>query len=466
MANYYLGSDVSKGYADFVLINQKKKIIESNFQLDDTRVGHQRLEQFLVEFFENNPKATVFAAFESTGGYENNWIHTMQKIGLDLPINVARLNPTGVCHDKQAGLKRNSTDPMSALVIAKYQINHADVIRYNEQDQFKSMKKYYTTYRSLFKIRTKLLNQLESLFYTAHPELVKYRKDKTPLWLLRLVSQYPVADDLANAQIQDLVKIPFITDERAEEIISAAQQSVASAVDYPTQIVIKELIDQVLSFEKAIKKLEKVAKTFINIPEIDLISSIESIGVMSAIGLFIETGGNIDNFPNAKKLSAYWGLPPRLKESGDGSLVPKMSKAGRVMPRAILFMVVLNNIQRDGHIAEIYKRELQKGKCKMSAIGVCMNKMSRIIYGVLKNRTPYNPDIDRHYQHRAKPKATTKKTKNDHRRFQKADPDAPISRKQIKKRKERKQSQSEQVAVSEIKSPPLVALTKISDNQS
>ncbi len=379
----------------------------------------------------------------------------MHKIGLNLPVNVARLNPTGVCHDKQAGLKRNSTDPLSALAIAKYQINHADVIRYNEQDQFKSMKKYYATYRSLFKMRTKLLNQLESLFYTAHPELVKYRKDKTPLWLLRLVSQYPVADNLANAQIQDLVKIPFITDERAEEVIAAAQQSVASAVDYPTQIVIKELIDQVLSLEKSIKKLEKVAKTFINIPEIDLISSIESIGVMSAIGLFIETGGNIDNFSNAKKLSAYWGLPPRLKESGDGSLVPKMSKAGRVMPRAILFMVVLNNIQRDGHIAEIYKRELQKGKCKMSAIGVCMNKMSRIIYGVLKNRTPYNPNIDRRYQNRAKPKTESAKPKNDHRRFQKKDPGAPISRRQIKKRKEREQSQSEQVAVSEIKSTPL-----------
>ena len=38
--NYYLGIDVSKGYADFVIINDKKKTVLDNFQLDDTFDGH------------------------------------------------------------------------------------------------------------------------------------------------------------------------------------------------------------------------------------------------------------------------------------------------------------------------------------------------------------------------------------------------------------------------------------------
>jgi len=36
MNNYYLGVDVSKGYADFVMLDDKKQPIEENFQLDDT----------------------------------------------------------------------------------------------------------------------------------------------------------------------------------------------------------------------------------------------------------------------------------------------------------------------------------------------------------------------------------------------------------------------------------------------
>ena len=35
MKNLYLGCDASKGYADFVIINENHDIIESNFQLDD-----------------------------------------------------------------------------------------------------------------------------------------------------------------------------------------------------------------------------------------------------------------------------------------------------------------------------------------------------------------------------------------------------------------------------------------------
>lgn len=40
--NYYLGIDVSKGYADFTILNQKKEVVEDNFQLDDTFEGHNQ----------------------------------------------------------------------------------------------------------------------------------------------------------------------------------------------------------------------------------------------------------------------------------------------------------------------------------------------------------------------------------------------------------------------------------------
>ena len=37
--NYYLGIDVSKGYADFTMLNEKFETVVENFQLDDNFEG-------------------------------------------------------------------------------------------------------------------------------------------------------------------------------------------------------------------------------------------------------------------------------------------------------------------------------------------------------------------------------------------------------------------------------------------
>ena len=45
----YLGIDVSKGYADFVLVDTNQELIEPLFQLDDTPKGHDKLGVILVK---------------------------------------------------------------------------------------------------------------------------------------------------------------------------------------------------------------------------------------------------------------------------------------------------------------------------------------------------------------------------------------------------------------------------------
>ena len=450
MQKYFLGGDVSKGYADFIILDEKRAVCEKHFILDDTADGHKQLRQVVKNFIANHLDAVLYAAVESTGGYENNWLKLLSALGDVMPVKAARLNARGVRHHQLASLKRAGTDKISATAIAEYQINYPDVIEYNKQDSFKSMKRLYTAYRALVKARTQLKNQMETVLYAANPELVPYRKDNTPKWLLRLLQEYPVADDLAAAAIEDLAAIPYVTAKRAEEIITAAKTSIASATDMPTQVTMRVLVNQILEINRGIQELEKAAKQFVDVPEIALLMTADSIGIMSAIGLFINLDGCVAAFPSAKHLSSMWGIHPTLKDSGDGSLVSKMSKQGRKMPRAILFMVVLNGIRSDSYIRKIYQRELAKGKCKMSAIGVCMHKMTRIVYGMLKNNTPYNPEIDKHNQERSVPKKEITPAPSEARRFQKEDHHAPISRRQTKKRKEREESQSKLVAVSEI----------------
>jgi transposase len=73
---------------------------------------------------------------------------------------------------------------------------------------------------------------------------------------------------------------------------------------------------------------EKEVKAFVEVPEIVLFTSIDSIATISAIGLLIEPGGGASLFDTAQNVGSYWGLHSMIKDSGDGRMVYKMSKKG------------------------------------------------------------------------------------------------------------------------------------------
>jgi hypothetical protein len=77
MKPFYLGLDVSKGYADFMIVDSRKDPVIKGFQLDDTFDGHNCLYNILERFLADHPDSTLFAAMESTGGYENNWYNSL-----------------------------------------------------------------------------------------------------------------------------------------------------------------------------------------------------------------------------------------------------------------------------------------------------------------------------------------------------------------------------------------------------
>jgi transposase len=156
MSEYFLGIDVSKGYADFILLDNQKNIIEKNFQLDDTFEGQNHLYSFLSSFIANTPNAHIITAVESTGGYENNWVNLFLKLQEDLPVSVARLNPFGVSHSSKADLKRVITDKISAMTIAEYLINHRSKVSFVEEDYFAPLRKQWIFIKLLVKQKVDL----------------------------------------------------------------------------------------------------------------------------------------------------------------------------------------------------------------------------------------------------------------------------------------------------------------------
>ena len=440
MEKFYLGIDVSKGYADFIILNGKKKPVVDNFQLDDTFNGHSRLYTKLREFSNAHPGSRLYAGVESTGGYENNWYNSLVEFQGSLNLQTARLNPLGVHHNSKADLKRNKTDKISARSVAEYMIAHSEKVSYQHQDSLASLRKQWGFVRLLTKQSTQLLNQLEPLMYSGNPELLVYCKDSPPEWVLKLLEKYPTAHNLARAKVTSLARIPYISSARAEKLVAIAKQSVASTTDKITQQLIVATVKQILHLKKTIKVQTGIMAKECSVPEVELLKTFIGISDYSAIGLMLEIQ-SVKRFPSVKKLASFFGLHPELKISGDGIAAFRMSKKGRKEPRQILFMVALTAINTNPLICAVYEKHVEKGMEKMAALGLCMHKILRIIYGMLKNNQPFDPEIDLKNRERASNrKKTPRKDKN--RRYQGYDPKAPISRRQHLKRVERKKSHS------------------------
>jgi transposase len=443
----YLGGDVSKGYADWVILSEKKQIVLENFQLDDTYAGHCKLYSTLEAYFDKHAGLEMYAAVESTGGYENNWFNTLKSYQKVFNLKVARINPSGVNYNRRADMKRNVTDAISALSIAEYMINHPDNIIFDQDDKWKTLCRHWNFVEMQKNQRTQTINQLETILYSANPGLMRFKKENLPNWLLELIIKCPTADKLAKARPETLAKIPYLTLKRAQDLVAEAKHNIASATDRNAELLVSQIALQIKAFDQNIKSQMRLIEQELTCPEIEILKSFIGIDTISAIGLLLEIE-TVERFSRVKGISCYFGVHPKFKQSGDKVIGVRMSKQGSKNMRKILFNIAKGAIIYNPLIKEVYEKKRSQGMSKMAALGVCMHKILRIIYGMLKNRQPFNQAIDKLNSDRSKSKQQEKQHQENanivkNRRYQEFDKNAPISKKQTKTRKEHDLSQCE-----------------------
>jgi len=442
MDKYYLGVDASKGYSDFVILNSSKETVKPNFQLDDTFNGHSKLYNILENFSIDNPNCIIYTAIESTGGYENNWFHFFLNCSDCFNLKISRLNPYGVSKNSQADLKRNKTDKISARDVAEYMITHAEKVTYqNCSNALEPYKEQWKFINLLNKQKVQLLNRLEKDLYKTNTELIPYCKTGVPQWVLRLISKYPTSKLLSQASIEQVASIRYISLKKANKLIEQAKTSIASASDDLRADRIKKLGNAILEKEIEINyektQIEQNISKIIKSNQIQLLKSFDGIGPSSAVGLSIIIG-DINNYKSSKHVASFLGIHPVYKQSGDGTWGFHMSKKGDAVARQILYMVALSAIRINPLIQELYQKNFSKGMKGKAALGVCMHKIIRIIYGMLKNNTMYDSQIDQ--KNREKSNTTIQIARaNRNRRHQNYDNKAPVSGRQHKKRKENEQ---------------------------
>lgn len=451
----YLGIDVSKGYADFILLSEGKEIMEPLFCLYDNNQGRQQLRDLVEKWFLAG-LAHLYCGVESTGGYENNWYSYLKSLSKTQPLSVARLNPKGVKGVSDASLKRTITDGVSAENIAVYLMSFPEKIQYNHQQQaenasYKEGRQYANFIRMLTKQKVQLNNQLEKLLYQFTPELLVYCRHGIPEWLLRMLVQYPSIEQIQEAGMARLNAIKGISAPKAEAIIKKTEEERFEATGKQARGVIAGISSEIIHKQDLIRMHKAVLEEMYEAnSQVILLCSIPGVGLSSAVSIVLEIE-DISRFATAKQLTSFFGVHPTFKQSGDGFWASHMSKKGRSEIRGVLYMAALSGIRFNPILKTIYTRFRSKGMKHYAAMGVIMHKLLRITFGVLKNKKKFNAETDqentdkseqRQKNLKAELEISRKEKKEKRNRYQQSSQNAPISRRKSQKDKKQEASQT------------------------
>jgi transposase len=390
MSLILVGVDVSKGYADFHFENEAGSRLPLSGRCDDTPAGHAFVRHACAHLVGRDPDVSFRIGVECTGGLERNWLRCFA--ALPYPTQLYRLNPLAIRKFLDRELHRNVTDPISAQGVAEYLrsgLRKAD--RPYELD-LEGPRTLYRLTTNLIDRSTQVQNELHSLLPVVHPDLVPCCRQGFPQWVLRLLIQTPTVEDLGRADAATLARIPYLTPARAQQLIAAAKQSIASLRDPAIATVVKTLAKEVLRLHEEIADLKRqITRALAADPTVKLLRTLPGIGAWTAACLRLEYG-SFERFASPNAVVAFAGLNPRLHQSGDGEWHLGISRRGRSHIRAALYMAVLTAIRVNPPIAAFYQRLTGQGKSHGVAACACMAKLLRIAYACVKAGRAFDPD--------------------------------------------------------------------------
>lgn len=229
---------------------------------------------------------------------------------------------------------------------------------------------------------------------------------------LNLLDAYPLARDLLAAPKETVVEAIRSTARFGEKYALAKYECLHAAAEdaavfgralKSNAVRIRLYIDSYREYQKRLDTISEAIHASVDALEGDpvydrilLIQSLRGVGFLSAVVLIAEMG-SFDLFSSPKKLYAYFGLDPAVKQSGkfNGDKV-HMSKRGSSLARRILHMVALNNLKLDkgtkmpvNPVIHSYYTDKCKSKKKNVAVGAVMHKVCNIIFAMLRDNKPF-----------------------------------------------------------------------------
>ena len=215
---------------------------------------------------------------------------------------------------------------------------------------------------------------------------------------MSILETYLTPKNIADAPLDELFAIikdkshNKLTMKKAISIKEAATDTFGIKIAQDAfAFQLKQLIDRLNFLDKQIEALdEEIVKYYENFD--CYLHTIPGVGVIGAATILAEIG-DIHRFTNAASLVAYAGIDPTVKQSGEfNSTHNHMSKRGSPYLRHAIFTSAATCAFHDSPMNAYYKKKRDQGKHHLTATGAVARKLTTVIYAVLRDGKPYEPN--------------------------------------------------------------------------
>ncbi len=390
----YLGIDIGKNTHIASLIDETVKPLFKAFSFSNTTEGANSLIEKLSVHI--NSPSEVEIGMEATGHY---WL-SIYSFLVENRFVVHVVNPIQTDGWRRGTeIRKRKTDIIDSVLIADL-IRYGDFVETSLSDEDTMSLRNLSRFRnylvsSIGDLKRKVICVLDQVF----PEYQSVFSDIFGETSKELLSHFQTADDFENITSEQLeavlknVSFKGFAKNKISQISELASNSFGLKFCRNSfALQLKLLIEQIRFIEAQVSDVEAEIKTVLD--KIDSpINTIPGIGNINAAVILGEIG-DISRFSNASKLAAYAGIDASVSQSGEyQSTNNKMSKRGSPYLRRALFQAALIAAFHDPVFSAFYQKKRAEGKHHLTAVGAVARKLCNTVFAVLKNNTPYIPQI-------------------------------------------------------------------------
>ena len=386
MVSLFLGVDVSKDLFSVAGLDEEgKELFSGSYKMNPN--GFSEFLKVLSSHCERLEQ--VMVAMESTGCYHINFFSFLHDKG----IHAVVINPLLIDNFTKLSLRKTKTDKKDAMTIARFLVAHQDPLSQDLQDL-----------RDLSRERESICHQMaatkvetEWVLRTTFAELESIGDLYTKV-MLRFLQEYPLARLVRVAKpkaIAKALKQPYVGNKltfSAEDILRAARSSVG--VTSPAkEAILRGKIATLLHLKERLDEVTRLLTDLCKatrIEDLKILRSIKGVGPKTAAPFLAEMG-QIENYTSHKKLIAFAGWDPSVRQSGKFVGISKISKRGNRHLRRAIYLMTAFVVSQNAFFKAYFLGRKRGGLPPQKALFATAHKLLRVIFAMLTQRTYFKP---------------------------------------------------------------------------
>ncbi|MBQ9424319.1 MAG: IS110 family transposase [Erysipelotrichaceae bacterium] len=381
MKRLFCGIDVAK-YEHVASIYDPAtgEYILDSLHFENNEKGFDSLVSNLSKLKRRND---VMTGFESTGHYHMTLFSYLTERGYKCYL----INPYMTSRFRSVSLRDAKNDDIDSRAIAvflsfEYQNLENEEFFNNELKELSYQRHFLITDSSKMKI--KLKSYLDRVF----PELEGIVNIHTEA-IRAILKEYPSAEDISKVRIDRLQNLAYKASRGKYPLtkIEKLREAAKVSVGYPSGAIALNIRHCIETLEIKERQIEEVESMIINHPSV-FESPLKQLKGMNdiEIGYIMSAIISISRFDSYKKLTAYAGLDPKIRQSGTwNASTTRMSKRGNKLLRYALIWSAYNMTRCEGPVKDYYELKRLQGKSHYNALGHCAAKLCRYIFWILNH---------------------------------------------------------------------------------